>query len=96
MKYVPTAPPCPAGDTPSHSHAVFAQNVALGGVATPAGNTLNRPASGNLYDATSPQPVAMAPEALAPAGGDAPHNNMMPYLTFYFAIALQSVFPPQG
>ena len=39
---------------------------------------------------------AMAPEALAPAGGDQPHNNLQPYLTFYFCIALQGVFPPRG
>ena len=39
---------------------------------------------------------AMAPQALAPAGGDQPHNNMMPYLTVYFCIALQGVFPPRG
>ena len=31
----------------------------------------------------------------APAGGDQPHNNMQPYLTFYFCIALQGVFPPR-
>ncbi len=30
---------------------------------------------------------------LAPAGGDQPHNNMQPYLTFYFCIALQGRFP---
>ena len=34
--------------------------------------------------------------ALAPAGGDQPHNNLQPYLTFYFCIALQGVFPPRG
>ena len=39
--------------------------------------------------------ATMAPEALAPAGGDQPHNNMQPYLTFYFNIALQGVFPPR-
>ena len=39
--------------------------------------------------------VAMATEALAPAGGDQPHNNLQPYLTFYFCIALQGVFPPR-
>ena len=39
---------------------------------------------------------SMAPEALAPAGGDQPHNNLQPYLTFYFCIALQGVFPPRG
>ena len=38
----------------------------------------------------------MAPESLAPAGGDQPHNNLQPYLTFYFNIALQGVFPPRG
>jgi microcystin-dependent protein len=38
----------------------------------------------------------MAPQALSLAGGDQPHNNMQPYLTFYFNIALQGVFPPRG
>jgi microcystin-dependent protein len=33
--------------------------------------------------------------ALPPAGGDQPHNNLMPYLTFYFCIALQGVYPPR-
>ena len=40
--------------------------------------------------------VFMAPEALAPAGGDQPHNNMQPFLTLNFNIALQGVFPPRG
>ena len=39
--------------------------------------------------------VAMSDQALAPAGGDQPHNNMQPYLTLYFCIALQGVFPPR-
>ena len=38
----------------------------------------------------------MAPQALAPAGGSLPHNNMQPYLTLNFCIALQGVFPPRG
>jgi microcystin-dependent protein len=29
-------------------------------------------------------------------GGDQPHNNMQPYLTLNFCIALQGVFPPRG
>jgi microcystin-dependent protein len=83
-------------EIPVHNHLVGAQSTPLGGVATPAGNTLNRPASGNLYNTAGPAPVAMAPEELAPAGGDQPHNNMQPYLTFYYNIALQGVFPPRG
>jgi hypothetical protein len=31
--------------------------------------------------------------SVAPAGATKPHNNLMPYLTFYFCIALQGVFP---
>jgi len=31
--------------------------------------------------------------ALAPVGSSQPHNNMMPYLTLNFCIALQGVFP---
>lgn len=84
-------------EIPAHSHSLGAQNIALGGSVSPTGNTLNRPASGFLFTAGSPTPplVSMAPEALAPAGGDQPHNNLQPYLTFYFNIALQGVFPPR-
>ena len=34
-------------------------------------------------------------QALTPAGGSLPHNNMMPYLTLMFCIAMQGVFPPR-
>jgi microcystin-dependent protein len=39
--------------------------------------------------------VQLAPEAVAPAGASFPHNNMQPYLTLNFNIALQGVFPPR-
>jgi microcystin-dependent protein len=32
---------------------------------------------------------------MPPAGGSQPHNNMQPYLTVNFNIALQGVFPPR-
>jgi microcystin-dependent protein len=51
--------------------------------------------TGNAVYASAANLVAMSPSALAPAGGDAPHNNLQPYLTFYFNIALQGVFPPR-
>jgi microcystin-dependent protein len=49
---------------------------------------------GGIYQDT--QNTQLAPEAIAPQGGDQPHNNMQPYLTLYFNIALQGVFPPRG
>ena len=55
------------------------------------------PATGIGVGLYGPQPgdVTLAPDAMTPAGGDQPHNNMQPYLTFYFNIALQGVFPPR-
>ena len=49
----------------------------------------------NLYGSAASNLTAMGGSALAPAGGNAPHNNLQPYLTFYFNIALQGVFPPR-
>lgn len=37
--------------------------------------------------------VTMAFQGLPPAGGGLPHNNMQPYLTLNFCIALQGIFP---
>jgi microcystin-dependent protein len=39
---------------------------------------------------------AMAPNAVTSVGGSQPHNNMMPYLTLNFIIALQGIFPSQN
>ena len=39
---------------------------------------------------------AMQNQSLPPAGGDLPHNNLHPYLTLTFIIALQGLFPPRS
>jgi microcystin-dependent protein len=45
----------------------------------------------------SDQPsTTMNPGMLAISGGDAPHNNMQPFLVLNFCIALQGIFPPRG
>jgi microcystin-dependent protein len=38
----------------------------------------------------------MSAAAVSPVGGEQPHNNLMPYLTVSFIIALQGVFPPRS
>jgi microcystin-dependent protein len=38
----------------------------------------------------------MGVQSLALAGGSQPHNNLQPYLTLSFCIALQGIFPPRG
>lgn len=78
-------------EIPAHTHTV---KIAIADPAEsndPTGKTLaatNRP----IYNA-APGNGFMSVMSLAPAGGDLPHNNMMPYLTLYFCIALQGVFP---
>jgi len=84
-------------EMPAHTHAMGVQTAPLGATAAPAGTTLGRPASGKLYvAAANPALVTMSPSILAPAGNGQPHNNLQPYLTFNFCIALQGVFPPRS
>jgi microcystin-dependent protein len=84
-------------EIPSHSHGMMAAaQIATSGVPSPSVG-LGRSRGMNLYQANVTQNVVqMSPSAIGPAGGSLPHNNMMPYLTFYFCIALQGVFPPRG
>jgi len=57
---------------------------------------LTRSSGGPGFTQTISNFVQFAPQAIAPAGGSLPHNNMQPYLTLTFIIALQGVFPPRG
>jgi microcystin-dependent protein len=81
-------------EIPAHGHSVNASNGPANLQAPAADRVLGR-ANNNVYLDNPGNLVALAPEALAPAGGDQPHNNLQPYLTFYFNIALQGVFPPR-
>ena len=83
-------------EVPSHSHAMRASSDGADNFVAVA-NMLAKPVGrgNNLYSTTTTPLAAMSDKAIAPAGGDQPHNNMMPYLTFYFSIALQGVFPPR-
>lgn len=82
-------------EMPSHSHAMRYHGVDLGELNAPAANrSFALSANASAYTAAAAL-TAMSPNMLAPAGGDQPHNNLQPYLTFYFCIAMQGVFPPR-
>jgi microcystin-dependent protein len=82
-------------EMPAHSHSLLTAVQDFGDLGAPAANrALSKSGKGSAYKAGAPD-VNMAPEAIAPAGGSQPHNNMQPYLTLYFNIALQGVFPPR-
>ena len=81
-------------EIPFHSHTINpsvrpADAINPAGLAAGTGNGMYVAASGTTL-------TAAAPEALAPTGGSQPHNNMQPYLTVYFCIALQGVFPQRS
>lgn len=80
---------------PAHSHTPRVQTT-VASKSTPANNSLSRVSGATPYlPPAGAALVAMAPEAVAPAGGNQPHNNMMPYLALNFCIALQGIFPPR-
>jgi microcystin-dependent protein len=81
-------------EIPAHSHGWRAAQ-ADGLEPAPVGQETATGIGVNMYAAPGAI-VQMSGNALAPAGGDQPHNNLAPYLTFYFCIALQGVFPPRG
>jgi len=83
-------------EMPAHTHSVQASNFP-GDIQTPTPTTaLARSTGGNAYQTGSANLVQMDPSTLSVAGGSLPHNNMQPYATFYFNIALQGTFPPRG
>jgi microcystin-dependent protein len=82
-------------EMPVHTHALNAQ-VVPASTGTPSANaTFARSAGGSAYKAAGGPTGQMAPQTLAPTGGSLPHNNMMPYLTMNYIIAMQGVFPPR-
>lgn len=78
-------------EIPSHTHGLMtaADDQYESNVAT--NNALTR-SNLNIYSNTLTI-TQMAFQSLSPVGGSLPHNNMMPYLTLNFCIALQGVFP---
>ena len=80
---------------PTHLHALQASTATA---------TTNAPDTTTLLGGSAPNDLYNGPANLSPlisssvtsVGGSQPHNNMMPYLTLNFIIALQGIFPSQN
>jgi microcystin-dependent protein len=85
-------------EIPNHAHLVGRALADAGDSVTPVASVWAQTAAGRgaaaLYH-EAPATGKMNPQSLGAAGGDQPHNNMQPYLTLNFCIALQGVFPPR-
>jgi microcystin-dependent protein len=82
-------------EMPAHSHGLMATAQPGEDAAPGPTEALARSVGANLYQTNTGNLVQLAPTALSPTGGSQPHNNMQPYLTLNFNIALQGVFPPR-
>ena len=80
-------------EMPAHDHTVNVSTFPAN-VSGPAGNVLAEAEGATPYEASAPD-TQMASEAISPAGGSLPHNNLQPSLAMNFCIALQGVFPPR-
>ncbi len=82
-------------EVPSHNHGVqSAPGNFSGNSNVVGGNSYAKSAQGNAYLPPATL-VNMSIQEVSVVGGNNPHNNMMPYLTLNFCIALQGVFPPR-
>lgn len=81
-------------EIPIHNHNLLG-NMNGAESFDPSGNSLAN-ADNAIYSQNGLNNTKLEARTLASAGGGVPHNNLMPYLTFYFNIALQGVFPPRS
>lgn len=81
-------------EMPIHNHIMNGRpTVPPTPQSTPVGFAPSR-SNSRPYSPANVQPSGlMNLTATLPTGGSLPHNNMMPYLTLSFCIALQGVFP---
>jgi microcystin-dependent protein len=80
-------------EMPNHNHSLKASSQ-VGNRRPVSGNALARSTGANMY-LPSGTTTPMAFQAVTVQGGSLPHNNMQPYLTLLFCIAMQGVFPPR-
>ena len=82
-------------EIPAHTHTWQANAAPATLNAPDNGRALARSSGGTIFKAVNPD-QQFAFQALSPAGGSLPHNNMQPYLTVSFCIALQGIFPARN
>jgi len=85
-------------EIPQHTHTLVA-SASAGRIETPSSAVvpgLTERGTPPVYAAAPTAGAAMNPSMVGTAGGNLPHNNMMPYLTLNYCIALTGIFPARS
>ena len=83
-----------ASETPPHTHTL---NGSTGsGQNSPQNNGWGNTTPNPMYFNTTTPNAQLSVNAVSIYGGSQPHNNMMPYQTLLWIIAMQGVFPSRG
>ena len=84
-------------EMPAHSHA-FVGTSANGGAKIPTGTILaTSSTAANMFYAADTSPLQpLSPASVSTIGGSQPHQNMQPYLTMNYCIALVGMYPARN
>lgn len=84
-------------EAPLHNHTMQANGFPANLQVPSPARSLAGSTGANAYQTNSTQNlVPLDSQTLTISGGGQPHNNMQPFLTMLFIIALQGIFPPRG
>ncbi len=79
-------------DLPRHTHTVACDSTGAN-QQSPAGHLLATETTGVTAPYSTLPENYMNPMTVSPVGGNQAHNNMQPYITINFCIALSGIFP---
>jgi microcystin-dependent protein len=79
-------------EMPAHNHNAFGSP---GNASQPVASNAMLATAANVYAAPT-NTTPLQGTTIANAGSSAPHNNMQPYLTINFCIALSGIFPSRN
>ncbi len=85
------------GQLPAHTHTLQLNNSISGMATTAQSNYPNaKTESGESIVSSGPSLVNANPAAVLPAGGGQPVSTMPPYLTMFYIICIEGIFPSRN
>lgn len=81
---------------PSHNHLWRVTDAQGDSLAAANNFYATAPAGTNVYTDPASGQTVLHPKSMSDVGGNAAHNNMQPFLTTNFCIALQGIWPARN